>query len=266
MTAIDRLLDIMARLRDPDKGCPWDLGQDFSTIAPHTIEEAYEVADAIEGNDMAALRDELGDLLFQVVFYAQMGRERGVFDFDAIVTAITEKMIRRHPHIFADASIESAAAQTKSWEKLKAEERRARHGTAHEPSALDGVVTGLPALTRALKLQTRAARVGFDWPHVEQVFDKLFEEISELRQAFGEPAQMEMVAEELGDVLFVCANLARHGGVDPESALRKANKKFERRFKRIEELLAENGKRPEDSDLAEMDSLWSQAKAEERRG
>jgi MazG family protein len=263
MNEMARLLDIMARLRDPESGCPWDLEQSFATIAPHTVEEAYEVAQAIADGDMAALRDELGDLLFQVVFYAQMAREAGNFSFDDIARGISDKMVRRHPHVFGDAKIDTAAAQTLSWEAMKAEERAAKATTdARSPSALDGVARALPALTRALKLQKRAARVGFDWPDIAPVLEKLDEEITELRAEL-ESANAARITDELGDLLFTCANLARHAGTDPEGALRAANAKFERRFKRVEALLAADGHALDNVDLAEMERLWNQAKAEE---
>ena len=228
---IHRLLALMARLRDPERGCPWDLEQDFATIAPHTIEEAYEVADAIDRQDMPALRDELGDLLFQVVFYAQMARERGAFDFDAVAEAITDKMIRRHPHVFGKASIATAEAQTRAWEDHKATERRARaEAEGRAPSILDGVTAALPALSRALKLQNRAARAGFDWPAADQVLEKIEEEVAEVRTELAEGADAERVSGEIGDLLFAVVNLARHLKLDPESALRHANAKFERRI------------------------------------
>ena len=262
---IERLLQIMIRLRDPDGGCPWDLEQSFATIAPHTIEEAYEVADAIHSGDMEALKDELGDLLFQVVFYAQMAREEGHFDFDDIARAISDKMISRHPHVFGTGDINSAAAQTKAWEVRKAEERAAKAAKAGKSlSTLDGVARGLPALTRAVKLQNRAARVGFDWPDPLPVLDKIAEEMDELVEVMAENGPQERLIEEFGDLMFVQANLARHLKIDPEAALRDANAKFERRFRRIEELLAANGKTPEDSDLEEMDALWDRVKAEEK--
>jgi MazG family protein len=263
---ISRLLAIMARLRAPQGGCPWDLEQTFASIAPYTIEEAYEVADAVERCDMAALKDELGDLLFQVVFHAQMASEAGDFAFGDVVRSISDKMLRRHPHVFGDASIATAEAQTTAWEVLKAAERQARaEAEGRAPSVLDGVAAGLPALSRAIKLQNRAARVGFDWPDIAPVFDKINEEIGELRSELAaDPSDLNRLEDELGDVLFILANLARHLKVDPEAALRRTNAKFERRFQRIEALLAARGKRPEDSDLAEMDALWDQAKAEER--
>ena len=263
---IERLLKIMALLRDPDNGCPWDVEQDFASIAPHTIEEAYEVAEAIETRDWAALEDELGDLLFQVVFYAQMAREAGRFDFDRIAKRAAEKMIRRHPHVFGDRDIDGAAAQTRAWEVQKADERAAKAAAeGRAPSVLDGVAVALPALTRAAKLQARAARVGFDWPVVEPVFDKIAEELDELRAEWRDGGPSARFAEEMGDLLFACVNLARNAEVDAEAALRLGNAKFERRFHRIEELLAETGRAPAEATLAEMDRLWDQAKAEEAR-
>lgn len=260
---IDRLLAVMARLRDPQTGCPWDLVQSYKTIAPHTIEEAYEVADAIEKGDMGELRDELGDLLFQVVYYAQFAREDGHFDFEDVAGAITDKMISRHPHVFGAAEVRDAAQQTSKWEDHKAAERAAkaaRDGVA--PSALDGVTPGLPALTRAVKLQKRAARVGFDWTDAADILDKIVEEVDELRVEMQTGAAQERVQDELGDLLFALVNLARRLDIDPESALRGTNAKFERRFRRIETLLGD--RQPQDSTLAEMETLWNQAKAEER--
>jgi ATP diphosphatase len=256
---IDRLLDIMARLRDPQSGCPWDVKQNFKTIAPYTIEEAYEVADAIERGDMAGLREELGDLLLQVVFHAQMARESGRFDFDAVADGIADKMIARHPHVFADARIESAAAQTRAWEEHKAAEREAKDNGG----TLDGVPLALPALVRAEKLQKRAARVGFDWPNIAPVFDKIREELAELEHEVDVKAAKARLTDELGDILFALANLARWLGIDAESALRSTNAKFERRFKRIEARLAERGRAPVQSSLEEMDRLWDEAKGEE---
>ena len=261
---IDRLLDIMARLRDPETGCPWDKVQTFETIAPYTIEEAYEVAEAIADGDMDELKEELGDLLFQVVFYAQMSSEAGGYGFTEIARSISDKMIRRHPHVFAGASIESADAQTAEWEAQKRSERDAKAKARGDlPSVLDDVPAALPALARAVKLQKRAARVGFDWPDVSGVLDKLAEEIEELRveQAAG---NTEAMAEELGDVLFAWTNLARHHKIDPETALRSANAKFERRFRRIEALLAAENRRPDDADLEDLEALWNQTKTEER--
>jgi ATP diphosphatase len=246
----------MARLRDPNGGCPWDLEQTFHTIAPHTIEEAYEVADAIEQGDMTALKDELGDLLFQVVYYAQMAREAGEFDFDAIAGAITDKMIRRHPHVFGDVTVESADAMVLRWEDQKAVEREAKAAAEGDapPSVLDGITGGLPALTRAIKLQKRAARVGFDWAEAPDILDKIEEEIGELRAELGE-ADKARLQDELGDVLFAMTNL--------ETALRGTNAKFDRRFRRIEALLADDGRTPDQSNLDEMETLWQRAKREE---
>lgn len=256
--AMARLLEIMARLRDPAGGCPWDIQQDFATIAPYTIEEAHEVADAIERQAWGELKGELGDLLFQTVFHAQMAREAGLFGFADVAGAIADKMVARHPHVFGDESRDKTPEQqTRDWEALKARERGARAGV------LDGVALGLPALTRAVKLQNRAARVGFDWPSTDEVVAKLVEEAGELAEARETLTEAE-VAEEFGDLLFVIANLARHLKVDPEAALRNANQKFTRRFQRIEALLAEAGKEPAQSDLAEMDALWNRAKAEEK--
>jgi MazG family protein len=265
-SSIDRLLAIMARLRDPERGCPWDREQSFATIAPHTIEEAYEVADAIDRGDMAALKDELGDLLFQVVFYAQMASEDGAFDFDAIVDAISEKMIRRHPHVFGTARIESAEAQTQAWEEQKAQERKAEAAAAGRPvSVLDGVTVGLPALTRAMKLQKRAARVGFDWPSAAPIFDKLAEEVREVAAEIEAGSNADRLEDEVGDLLFTCVNLARHLAVDPEAALRRANRKFERRFRKIEAALAERGRTPAESSLDEMEALWRAAARDDYR-
>ena len=257
-----RLIAIMARLRDPDSGCPWDLEQSFATIAPYTVEEAYEVADAIERGDLTDLKEELGDLLLQVVYHAQMAREAGAFDFDAVAEAICDKMIRRHPHVFGEASHRDAAEQTVAWEAIKAEERAKK---AAKTSVLDGVPMGLPGLTRAVKLTARAARVGFDWPSTREVLDKLREELAELEVEIDAGDQAK-AREELGDLLFVCANLARKLDVEPEDALRAANAKFARRFAFIEAALAKAGRAPHQSDLAEMDELWDEAKRVERGG
>lgn len=256
-TGIDGLLTIMAALRDPVTGCPWDIEQTFATIAPYTLEEAHEVADAIERQAWDELRGELGDLLFQVVYHAQMAAEAGHFTFADVVTAISDKMIDRHPHVFGSESRDKTAEQqTKDWEARKERERGAAR-------TLDGIAMSLPALTRALKLQNRAARVGFDWPSTDQVLDKLIEEAREVTEA-RDRLTHEALTEEIGDLLFVMANLARHLKVDPEAALRAANAKFTRRFQRIEDWLAESGKRPSDSDLEEMDALWTRAKLEEK--
>ena len=250
---------IMARLRDPSRGCPWDLEQDFDSIAPYTIEEAYEVADAIARREYGELRGELGDLLLQVVYHAQMAEEAGIFGFDDVVRDIADKMVRRHPHVFGDESRDKTAdEQTQDWERIKAGER-----AASAAGALAGVAAGLPALTRAVKLQNRAARVGFDWPDAGAVLDKIAEETEELVEA-RDAGDAARVLEEYGDLMFVMANLARHLGVDPEQALRMANAKFTRRFEAIEAALAADGRRPENSTLAEMDALWDRAKLAER--
>ena len=252
-----RLLEIMRRLRDPQTGCPWDIEQSFDTIAPYTIEEAHEVADAIARQAYDELPSELGDLLFQSVFHAQIAQDKGLFSFDDVVRSISDKMLARHPHVFGDESRDkSAAQQTLDWEKIKAAER----GPAR---VLDGVALGLPALTRAGKLQKRASRVGFDWPSTDEVLAKITEETAELVEARDSLTQAE-VEEEFGDLLFVMANLARHLDLDPEAALRAANAKFSRRFGRIEDWLAEADRTPAQSDLAEMDALWNRAKAEEK--
>ncbi|TCP42293.1 nucleoside triphosphate pyrophosphohydrolase [Rhodovulum marinum] len=255
-----RLIEIMRRLRDPDTGCPWDIEQDFASIAPYTIEEAYEVADAIEREAWGELEGELGDLLLQTVYHSQMGSEAGLFDFHSVANAIADKMVARHPHVFGDESRDkSAEQQTRDWEAIKATERarKAAHGV------LDDVALALPALTRAVKLQKRAARVGFDWPEIGQVVEKIVEEAHELAEAREKMTETE-VFEEFGDMLFVMANLARHLGIEPEDALRSANAKFTRRFIAVEAELRAKGKRPEDSDLAEMDALWDKVKAAEK--
>jgi ATP diphosphatase len=253
-----RLVEIMARLRDPKTGCPWDIEQDFASIAPYTIEEAYEVADAIEREDWDDLKGELGDLLLQAVFHAQIAEDRGLFDIADVANAISDKMVARHPHVFGEENREkSAEQQTRDWEAVKAAERAA----SGETGTLDGVALGLPALLRAVKLQKRAARVGFDWPESAHVLKKIREEVEELHEA-AEGGDPDHVEEEFGDLLFVMANLARHMKLCPETALRRANAKFTRRFRWIEARLAEDGRRPEDSDLAEMDALWNAAKRE----
>ncbi len=259
---IERLLEIMRRLRDPKTGCPWDIEQDFVSIAPYTIEEAYEVADAIERQDWAELEGELGDLLLQSVYHTAMGEEAGLFSFQTVVRNISDKMVARHPHVFGDENRDkSAEQQTRDWEAIKAAERagKAQGGT------LDGVAVGLPALLRAYKLQKRAARVGFDWPSTDQVIDKIVEEAQELVEARDTLTAAETF-EEYGDLLFVMANLGRHLGIDPEAALRAANAKFTRRFEGVEARLAASGKTPDQSDLAEMDALWDAVKADERAG
>ncbi|MFO1069855.1 MAG: nucleoside triphosphate pyrophosphohydrolase [Geminicoccaceae bacterium] len=261
---IDRLTEVMRRLRDPATGCPWDREQTFATIAPYTIEEAYEVADAIERGDLDDLEGELGDLLLQVVYHARMAEEAGRFDFDRVAHGIADKMIRRHPHVFGTAEVESAAAQTLAWEEQKAAERRARAERGADASVLADVPVGLPALTRGLKLQRRAARVGFDWPDAGPVLDKLREELAELDDARRQ-GEATAIAEEVGDLLFTLVNLARKLEVDPEAALRATNAKFERRFRHIEAAVAARGQRPQELDLATLDRLWDAAKAAERR-
>ncbi len=261
---LPRLLEVMARLRDPDRGCPWDREQTFRTIAPYTIEEAYEVAEACERGDAPALKDELGDLLFQVVFHARMAEEEGLFSFNDVVRAITEKMLRRHPHVFADAVIADAAAQTAAWEEHKAAERAKAAAARGPASALDGVGTGFPALTRALKLKQRAARVGFDWPDVPPIFDKIDEEIGELRREIASGAAPARLEDEVGDLLFAVVNLARRLAVDPEQALRGTCRKFESRFRHMEAALAEEGSSPGGRSLTELEALWQRAKTEER--
>jgi ATP diphosphatase len=265
------LLAIMARLRDPDGGCPWDVRQTFATIAPYTIEEAYEVADAIDRNDMPDLRDELGDLLLQVVFHARMAQEQGAFAFADVVAAISDKMLRRHPHVFVGGSVEDVEAQAREWEEHK---RRERDAAGHEDaSALAGIARGLPEWQRALKLQKRAATVGFDWPGPEPVIAKLHEEIDEVRVEFaavaadpGDVRARDRLEDEIGDLLFVCANVARHAKVDPGSALRRANAKFERRFRAMEALAAADGTPLSALPLQAQDRYWDRAKAAEKAG
>jgi MazG family protein len=255
MSSIDRLLQIMSRLRDPQRGCPWDLQQSFATIAPYTIEEAYEVGDAIERGDLHALRDELGDLLFQVVFHSQLAQEQGAFDFGAVVDAICDKMERRHPHVFGDASIETAQAQTVAWEAQKRRERAAKHA-----SVLADVPLSLPALTRANKLGKRAAQVGFEWPDVNGALAKVEEEVRELKDEVMHGSDGSAIADELGDVLFCIVNVCRYLHVDPEAALRATNAKFERRFGYVEQRLREQGRTPDQATLEEMDRLWEEGK------
>lgn len=259
---MERLREIMRRLRDPETGCPWDIEQSFATIAPYTIEEAYEVADAIERAQWDELKGELGDLLFQSVFHAQMAEEQGLFTFDDVANTMSDKMVARHPHVFGDENRDkSAEQQTRDWESIKAAERSSKA----QKGVLDGVAIGLPALLRAVKLQKRAARVGFDWPDIAPVLDKITEEAHELVEARDELGP-DAIHEELGDLFFVMANLARHLNVDPEEALRGANAKFERRFQGIERRLAQQGRGPEDATLEEMDEFWEAEKAAERTG
>jgi ATP diphosphatase len=259
-----RLLDVMRRLRDPQNGCPWDIEQTFETIAPYTIEEAYEVADAIAGSDMPALREELGDLLLQVVYHAQIAAEMGQFDFAAVARAIADKMVARHPHVFGDTEIRGAAAQTQAWEARKAEERAAKAAASgRRASILDGIALALPALIRAEKLQKRAARVGFDWAEPRRVLDKIEEEIAEVRAEIDAGAGADRFEDEVGDLLFATANLARHLKIDGEAALRRANAKFERRFRMIEEMLGTQGKSADACSLDELETLWEEAKRRE---
>lgn len=269
-TDIHRLLAIMARLRDPQGGCPWDLKQSFATIAPYTVEEAYEVADAIDRNDLDDLKDELGDLLFQVVFHARMAEEQGAFAFGDVVAAISDKMERRHPHVFAGMSIADSDALNAMWDAEKKKERLAKLGADADASALAGIARGLPEWQRALKLQKKAASVGFDWPGPAPVIDKLKEELEEVQVEFearaaapGDPAVQDRLEEELGDLLFVAANLARHAKVDPGAALRRANHKFERRFRAMEAMAAADGVRLADLPLDAQDRYWDRAKQQE---
>jgi len=261
LSDISELLEIMRRLRDPQSGCPWDIEQNFHSIAPYTVEEAYEVADAIERNDMGDLADELGDLLFQVVFHAQMAAEQGVFAFDNVVDAICGKLKRRHPHVFADATISSAQEQTLAWEEHKARERR---NSEKYQSALDGIAKSLPGLTRAVKLQKRAAKVGFDWDAIEPIFDKLAEEIRELKTELTANTSWERIEDELGDMLFTVVNIARHAQIDPELAMRRANGKFENRFKKMEKYVDSAGEHINDLSIEQLEAYWSQAKGEEK--
>ncbi len=271
MYQLPDLLHLMARLRDPQHGCPWDLQQNYASIVPHTLEEAYEVADAIESGDFDHLPGELGDLLFQVVYYSQLAREEGRFDFATVVDAITRKLLRRHPHVFPDGDLYGSpelprldeAAIKQRWEEIKAEERAEKAAAPEQLSLLDDVPSALPALSRAAKLQKRAAQVGFDWPEALPVVDKVREELGEVLEAMSEN-DPQAIAEELGDLLFVVVNLARHLKVDPENALRAANGKFERRFRFIEQALREAGRPIESCDLEELDGLWGEAKKAER--
>ena len=259
MTDINRLLDIMAQLRNPDGGCPWDLEQTYQTIVPHTLEEAYEVAETIEKQDYDSLVDELGDLLFQIVFYAQLGKEEKRFGFDDVVNAICDKLVRRHPHVFADHKFDDAQQQTRHWEELKKQERLDRKASDKEEhhSELDGITRSLPALSLARKIQSRAARVGFDWPDEKGVFEKLDEEISEVKQAWPDQTKRE---EEIGDVLFTCVNLCRHAEVDPEQGLRLANQKFENRFRSMESQAQKEGAALNSLTPDELEARWQQVK------
>lgn len=257
---IQRLIEIMQQLRNPDGGCPWDLQQTYRTIVPHTLEEAYEVADAIERDDYIELQDELGDLLFQVIFYAQLAKEENRFEFADIVQSICDKLERRHPHVFGDKQVTDAAEQTQHWEQLKANERKAKAAETRPHSVLDGIAHTLPAVSVAHKLQKRVAQVGFDWPDEQGVIDKVKEELQEIEQAWSEP---EDRAEEIGDLLFTCVNLARHAGLDTETVLRQSNRKFENRFRAMERKLDEQGKPVAKATAAEMESAWETIKTQD---
>jgi len=257
---VDTLVEIMARLRTPQSGCPWDLEQDFRSIAPYTLEEAYEVVDAIERDDSAGLQDELGDLLFQVVYHAQMAQECGWFSFNDVVSGICEKMVRRHPHVFADEVIETVEAQTRAWERHKQHER------GKPESVLDGVPLALPALTRAYKLQKRASRAGFDWPSIHGVADKVEEELQELNEEIISHAGFDALTDEAGDLLFAVVNLVRHAGVEPELALRQGNSKFTCRFQQVEAYLQDTGQELTETDLDTLDYYWDKAKEQESSG
>ncbi len=262
---IARLLEVMAQLRDPETGCTWDRKQTFNTVLPYTIEEVYEVADAIERDDMEALRDELGDLLFQVVFHARIGKEAGHFDFDDVVAGIVAKLVRRHPHVFAERQTNSKEGQHLPWEQLKRQERRQGEDPgSREVSVLDGITPGLTAFLRSVKLQQRAAAVGFDWPDVYAVLDKVAEELTEVREVIENRVQHERLVHELGDLLLAVTNLARHSNIDPEIALHQANKRFEQRFRWIESQLLQQGRKLRETDPDEMEALWQQAKRHEK--
>jgi len=263
MSNIEALLSVMARLRDPKQGCPWDVEQDFGSLLPHTLEEAYEVIDAVSSGNDASICDELGDLLFQVVFYARIAEEQQRFNFADIVDGIVEKLIRRHPHVFGDDQINSAAEQVIAWERHKQQERAEKGLLKQAASVLDGVTLGLPALTRAVKLQRRAARVGFDWPDIQSVVDKVQEELDEVREVLEQGADPQRLQHEVGDVLLAASNLARQTGVDPEIAVHQANRRFESRFRKIEAYCRLEGLVPEDCDLEKLEGFWQLAKQDE---
>jgi ATP diphosphatase len=264
MKQMQRLLGVMASLRDPQRGCPWDRQQTFQSILPYTLEEVYEVAEAIEQGDMNSLREELGDLLFQIVFYAQMAKEAGEFDFTDIAAGISDKLVQRHPHVFGDADIADAEAQTLAWEQHKERERHVRAADEQrEPSVLDNVPLALPGLMRAMKLQRRAARQGFDWPDITPVLDKIEEELVEVREVLAEGGDRDKLEHEIGDLIFACVNLGRHADIEPEVAMRGVNRRFEQRFRRVEALAREQNQSLAEMSLEEMDRLWDQAKAEE---
>ena len=260
MSDVKRILNVMAALRHPETGCPWDLQQDFKSIAPYTLEEAYEVTDAIERDDMDDLKDELGDLLLQVVFHARLAEEAGLFNFDDVANAIADKMIRRHPHVFGDGQADTADAVRKSWEEIKAEEKAAKGKEAND-SLMNDIPVTLPGLSRAIKIQNRAAKIRFDWPDIEPVFDKLDEEVAEIREAVASGSQ-DAIEDEVGDLLFVVANIARHLKVDPEQAVRRTNGKFMARFKHVETLAAQSGRA--DLTLEELEAFWQLAKKAEK--
>ncbi len=264
MSNIEKLTGIMAQLRDPEQGCPWDLEQSFESIVPHTLEEAYEVAETIETGQIGELCGELGDLLFQVVFYARLAEERDLFDFTQIVDGIVDKLVRRHPHVFGDETIADTEAQTRAWESHKAQERAHRNG---EAGTLAGIANALPALTRAVKLQKRAAQVGFDWPTITPVFDKVLEELAEVKQEIDQEItdknNHQRIEEEIGDLIFACTNLARHASVNPETALRRSNRKFEKRFSQMEAIAAENSLVLKELGIEKWEQLWQQVKTEE---
>ena len=261
---IDKLLHVMTRLRDPQSGCPWDIEQSFETIAPYTIEEAYEVAQAIQDSDMDALRDELGDLLLQVVYHAEMANESGAFDFDQVAGGIADKMMRRHPHVFSDSTVDDVEQQSLAWETQKAVERNAQAARSGiRPSALDGVALALPALMRAEKLQKRASRVGFDWHDTSRVVEKISEELSEIAEEEVDGSPTDALLLECGDLLFACVNLLRHLKIDAESALREANYKFEQRFRRLEDIVESENQKPEHMSLVELEKVWQRVKSEE---
>jgi ATP diphosphatase len=259
MQAINQLIEIMQALRDKQTGCPWDIEQDFRSISPYTVEEAYEVADAIERNNMADLKDELGDLLFQVVFHAQMAREIGAFDFADVVAAINDKLVRRHPHVFADEKVESIEHQTERWEQHKQNERDNK-SDKESISVLDGIASSLPALRWSQKIQKRAARTGFDWPSISPVFDKLEEEVAELKEEIGRADNQERIIDEYGDVLFVCVNLAMHLDINAEESMRYANRKFIGRFQTMERLISQDNKSFDDLSLEQMEAYWQKSK------
>jgi ATP diphosphatase len=261
---MQKLIEIMEKLRDPVSGCPWDREQTFASISRHTIEEAYEVADAIHRGSMDELKDELGDLLFQVVFYTQMAREQALFDFADVLESICSKMIRRHPHVFAEEKIDTAAQQSEAWERHKAEERNSRGDNEKLPGQLDGVAQALPALVRSIKLQKRAAEVGFDWPDIQGPLEKIKEELEEVQHEISSEGSHERLEAEIGDLLFSCVNLSRHAKVDAETALGRANQSFEARYRAMEAMLKDRGQNMDDLGLDEMELLWQQAKMDQK--